>query len=132
MFEVIRQTVYEVIERWKRDGEVGLEDRSSRPHSSPGHTKPDVVAALLDVKDRYPHWGPEKLVRLLRDEQIELSASTARDILQRNGRVQARRARPTRWSPSVSPAIVVPGAGHSMSADHKGQFRMRNRRYCFL
>jgi transposase InsO family protein len=87
--------------------------------------------ALLNVKDRYPHYGPDKLVRLLKDEGKELRASTARDILRRNGRVQARRARPPRWSPSVSRPIQVAGPGHSMSADHKGQFLLGNRRYCF-
>jgi transposase InsO family protein len=130
-FEVSRPTVYEWIERWEDEGKEGLEDRCSRPHTSPKQTESAVVAALLNMKDRYPHWGPDKLVRLLRDEQIELSASTARDILGRNGRVQARRARPPRWSPSASPKIVIPGMGHSMSADHKGQFRMGNGRYCF-
>ena len=110
-FEVSRPTVYEWIERWRSEGEEGLEDRSSRPYRSPKQTGPAVVAALLNIKERYPQWGPDKLVRLLRDEQIELSASTARDILRRNGRVQARRARPPRWSPSVSPKIVIQGRG---------------------
>lgn len=130
-FEVSRPTVYEWIERWQNEGKKGLEDRSRRPHACPKQSDPAAVAALLNMKDRYPHWGPDKLVRLLRNDQIELSASTARDILRRNGRVQARRARSPRWSPSMSSKIVIPGVGHSMSADHKGQFRMGNGRYCY-
>jgi putative transposase len=130
-FGVSRPTVYEVIGRWMAEGELGLEDRSRRPHSNGRQTSVSVMTALLNVKDRYPHYGPDKLVRLLRDRGIELSSSTARDILRRNGRVQARRARPPRWSPSITPAIHVPGPGHSMSADHKGQFLLGNRRYCF-
>ena len=130
-FGVSRPTVYETIGRWMAEGEFGLQDRSRRPHSNGRQTSVGVTAALLSVKDRYPHYGPDKLVRLLQDDGIELSASTARDILQRNGRVQARRARPPRWSPSITPAIQVPGPGHSMSADHKGQFLLGNRRYCF-
>lgn len=130
-FEISRPTVYEWIERWQNEGKKGLADRSSRPHSSPKQTDPAVIAALLNMKDRHPRWGPDKLVRLLRDEQLELSGSTARDILRRNGRVQARRARSPRWSPSMSSKIVIPGVGHSMSADHKGQFRMGNGRYCY-
>ena len=130
-FGISRPTVYETIGRWMAEGEFGLQDRSRRPHSNGRQTPVSVISALLSIKDRYPHYGPDKLVRLLRDEWIELSASTARDILRRNGRVQARRARPPRWSPSITPVIHVPGPGHSMSADHKGQFLLGNRHYCF-
>ena len=130
-FEVSRPTVYATLERWLEFGQAGLEDRSRRPLSNSRQTSPEIVAALLDLKDRYPQWGPDKLVRLLRDERIELSASTARDILRRNGRVEARRARPTRWSPADSPTIVVPSPGHSMSADFKGQFRLGNGLYSY-
>lgn len=131
-FGVSRVTVYAVIDRWlEEDGEAGLEDRSRRPHSNSRQTSAVVLAALLNMKDRHPDYGPDKLVRLMRDDDVVLSASTARDILSRNGRVQARRARPPRWSPAVTPKISVPGFGHSMSADHKGEFRMKNRRYCY-
>lgn len=128
---VSRPTVYATIERWLEFGEEGLEDRSRRPLSNSRQTSAEVTAALLNLKDRYPRWGPDKLVRLLEDEGIELCASTARDILRRNGRVQARRARPARWSPAESPKVFVPGVGHSMSADHKGQFRLGNGQYCY-
>lgn len=131
-FRVSRVTVYSVIARWlSEEGEARLEDRSRRPHSNSRQTKASVSAALLNVKDQHPDYGPDKLVRLLRDDGIVLAAGTANDILKRNGRVQARRARPPRWSPSVTPTISVPGPGHSMSADHKGQFRMGSGRYCY-
>lgn len=130
-FEVSRPTVYATIERWLESGLPGLEDRSRRPLSNSRQTSHEVTAALLNLKDKYPHWGPDKLVRLLRDEGVELRASTARDILRRNGRVAARRARSPRWSPTESPLIAVPTVGHSMSADHKGCFRMGNGKYCY-
>ncbi len=130
-FGVSRPTVYQVVHRWLEEGDAGLEDRSRRPHSSPDQTSPIITAALLNAKDHHADYGPDKLVRLLRDEGIILSASTARDILRRNRRVRARRARPARWSPAMTPQIHVPGPGHSMSADHKGQFRMRDGRYCY-
>lgn len=130
-FEVSRPTVYATLNRWLELGELGLGDRSRRPLSNSRQTSSEVVAALLDLKDRYPRWGPDKLVRLLRDKEITLSASTARDILRRNGRVEARRARPARWSPAKSPTIAVPSPGHSMSADFKGQFRLGNGSYSY-
>lgn len=130
-FRVSRQTIYARIRKWLEYGKLGLEDQSRAPHSFARQTAPDVVHALLNMKDRHPRYGPYKLVRMLADEGIWLNGSTARDILKRNGRVSARRARVPRWSPVGEPNIVIPGAGHSMSADHKGQFQMGNGRYCF-
>jgi putative transposase len=129
-FGVSRPTVYHAVARFTDEGENGLCDLSRRPHSNGRQTSASVTAALLNMKDRYPRYGPDKLVRMLRDDGIALAATTAGDILSRNGRVQARRARPARWSPTSSPTVVVPTAGHSMSGDHKGQFRMLNGRYC--
>jgi transposase InsO family protein len=129
-FGVSRQTIYEYLWRWEAEGAAGLEDRSRAPHSNPRQTSAEVTQALLEIKDRHPRYGPDKLVRLLKDADMVLSASTARDILRRNGRVRARRARTPRWSPTGESHIVIAGPGHSMTADHKGQFRMRNGRYC--
>lgn len=129
-FGVSRPTVYATIERWIEEGKAGLQERSRAPHSNPRLTSPAVVAALLALKDRHRNWGADKLVRLLRRTGVELSPFTARDILKRNGRVQARRARPPLWSPAEMPRVVVAGAGHSMSADHKGAFRLGNGQYC--
>jgi len=130
-FGVSRQAVYDRIAKWLEAGQEGLEDRSRAPHSNSRQTPAKIQQALLNMKDRHPRYGPNKLVRLLADEGICLVGPTARDILKRNGRVNARRARVTIWSPTGEPHIVVPSAGHSMSADHKGQFRMGNGRYCF-
>lgn len=129
-FGVSRPTVYETIRRWQSEGVSGLDDRSRAPHSSPNQTTHEVMAALLSLKDQYVHFGPDKLVRLLRDKGMMLSASTARDILRRNGRVRARRARPAKWSPAETPRVVIPGEGHTMTADHKGGFQLQNGRYC--
>jgi transposase InsO family protein len=130
-FGVSRQTIYTYIDRWQHDGEEGLEDRSRRPHTSPRKTDPQIERALLAFKDEHPDYGPDKLVVLLRDSGIELSAATARDVLRRNGRVHARRGRVPCWSPAREPIIAVPGPGHSMTTDYKGQFRLGNGQYCY-
>jgi putative transposase len=130
-FGVSRQTIYTFIERWEEEGSAGLEDRSRRPHTNPRKTAVEVEKALLALKDQYADYGPDKLVTLLEDQGITLAASTARDMLRRHGRVQTRGARVRQWSPTRSPSIVVPGPGHSMSADYKGQFRLENRKFCY-
>jgi len=130
-FGVSRQTIYTYIERWKELGEAGLEEGSRRPHTSPRKTSLEIERALLSLKDRHPDYGPDKLVVLLEREGMALPAPTARDILRRNGRVEARRGRTPRWSPEREPIIAVPGPGHTMTADYKGQFRLGNRSYCY-
>lgn len=130
-FEVSRQTVHTFVKRWREEGEAGLEDRSRRPHSSPRKTAEAVERALIALKDEHPDYGPDKLVVLLAEQNVVLPAPTARDILRRNGRVETRRVRTPVWSPTRDPQIVVPGTGHSMSADYKGQFRLGNGKYSY-
>ena len=130
-FGVSRQTVYTFLDRWRSEGQAGLEDRSRRPHTSPRKTAGAIENALLALKDRHPDYGPDKLVVLLEEEGWTLAAPTARDVLRRHGRVEARRGRTPRWSPARDPAIIVAGAGHTMTADYKGQFRMGNGKYCY-
>jgi transposase InsO family protein len=60
---VSRKCVKTWIERYAADGEAGLRDRSSRPHSSPTRTPASVEARVLDLRRRErrgPDWiGPE-------------------------------------------------------------------------
>lgn len=130
-FGVSRQTVHTFIKRWRDEGEYGLEDRSRRPHTSPTKTSEAVERALIELKDEHPDYGPDKLVVLLAEKGIVLAGPTARDVLRRNGRVDARRARTPRWSPAHDPEIVIAGPGHSMTADYKGQFRLGNGKYSY-
>ena len=130
-FGVSRQTIYTFLERWQNEGEAGLADRSRRPLTSPRKTSREIEHALLAAKDAHPDYGPDKLVALLADDGIALAAPTARDILRRNGLVKARRGRTRIWSPAHAPVLSVPGPGHTMSADYKGQARLGNGRYCY-
>jgi transposase InsO family protein len=48
---------------WYADeGLEGLADRSSRPHSSPGRTLPEVEALICELRRNHPRWGARRLV----------------------------------------------------------------------
>ena len=47
---VSRQTAYRWMRRWREEGEAGLEDRSSRPHHSPGRVSSEMEKRI--VSDR--------------------------------------------------------------------------------
>lgn len=70
--------------RWREEGEDGLQDRSSRPHSCPNQTDPDVEARVCALR-RDKKVGPVQLVGKLAEEGIDLSASTIYRILVRHG-----------------------------------------------
>lgn len=70
---------------WDRFCEAGksydaLEDRSSRPHTI--HRKRDEhEAEILDAKDKYPHFGAQKLKHVM---DIPLSHTTIHKVLRDN------------------------------------------------
>lgn len=49
---ISRQCVRKWLDRYAAEGEAGLEDRSSRPHTSPTRTSPQVEEQVLEVRRR--------------------------------------------------------------------------------
>ncbi len=109
-FDISPQTFY----RWKRRFDpydlTTLEDESHRPlKPRVPQTPPAIVEKLLALRRRYPRWGKDKLVVLLRRDGLTLSTSTVGRILKRlkdrgvlveplNVRL-AKAARKRRWKP---------------------------------
>lgn len=81
---IARQTLGRWYSRWREEGEPGLQDRSSRPESSPNQTDPDIEARVCQLR-RDEKLGPMQLVGLLAAEGIEVPASTIYRILLRHG-----------------------------------------------
>ena len=76
---VSRQTVHKWVRRFRAEGDAGLADRSSRPHSSPTRTSVKVAARITAA--RVKHFaGPVALSGLL-----NLPASTIGVVLRREG-----------------------------------------------
>jgi transposase InsO family protein len=81
---IARQTLGRWYARWQEQGEDGLEDRSSRPHRSPGQTPSEVEEQVCRLR-RDKKVGPVQLVAHLAELGIELSPSTIHRILERHG-----------------------------------------------
>jgi putative transposase len=56
-YGVSRKTGYKWIDRYLRRGPAGLENHSRRPHRAPNQTADDIVAAILEARQRHPAWG---------------------------------------------------------------------------
>lgn len=83
-FGFSRPTVYRWLARFERARLETLEDRSSAPHRRRRPTwTVEQLRAVKAIRERYPRWGKDKVVVLLRREGITLSASMVGRILRR-------------------------------------------------
>ena len=76
---VSRTTAHKWVRRYRSEGWVGLEDRSSRPRRSPRQTPPELVQAILAARVER-RWGPHRLGPLLGRPR-----STVYAVLKRTG-----------------------------------------------
>lgn len=89
-FKISPKTGYKLLHRYKEFGEVGLEEKSRRPLSSPNKTNDDIEKKILDVRLRKPCWGGRKIRAYLLGQEVKdlPSTSTITDILKRNGLIK--------------------------------------------
>jgi transposase InsO family protein len=87
-FGISRKTGYKWLKLYEQTGRLqGLEDRSRRPHQSPGRTSPELEQRVVDLRQQYG-WGGRKLQVLLQREGVALSAATIDRILKRRDLVR--------------------------------------------
>jgi transposase-like protein len=101
-FGISRQTGYEWKKRFEAEGVHGLDDRPPLAHRHPNATPVEMEDRVAEARKRYPTWGPQKLLRVLRGEtpDAELPApSTIGEILTRRGVVVDMNAIVRRSSP---------------------------------
>jgi transposase InsO family protein len=78
-FQVSVSTVQRWVERYRRHGEAGMTDRSSRPHHSPRRTPTRTERRIIKVRV-LRRWGPARIAYFLR-----LVPSTVHRVLTRYG-----------------------------------------------
>jgi transposase InsO family protein len=133
LYGVARKTGDQWIDRYRRHGPAGLEERSRRPCRSPNQTSDEIVSAILAARRRHPTWGGKKLLALLHKRQprwLLPGRSTACDILKRHGMVPIKRSRRRIGHPG-KPTSAILAPNDVWSADYKGQFRTGDGRYCY-
>jgi transposase InsO family protein len=88
-FKVSAKTFYKWLKRSKAEGQLGLKNRSRRPHRSPKRTETEVETRILSVRSEHPSWGARKIRRVLvnRVEVAVPANSTVHRVLQRNGAI---------------------------------------------
>jgi transposase InsO family protein len=132
-YGISRPTGYKWLERWQAEGPPGLDDRASRPSSCPWATPPQVVDAILDVRNAHADYGAKKIIWYLERHRPELalpSRTTAHNILLRHDLVPKRRKRVRRWHPG-QPETFAAEPNATWSSDFKGEFPTRDGQLCY-
>ncbi|MGZ2359796.1 IS481 family transposase [Streptomyces sp. 372A] len=76
---ISRATAHKWVRRWRVEGDAGLLDRSSRPHTTPHRADPETETAVCDLR-KARKLGPARIGPIL-----GLPASTVHRILTRHG-----------------------------------------------
>jgi transposase InsO family protein len=132
-FGISRKTGYKIFERYEQCGVEGLSDRTRRPFRYANQLPATVEAAIVGAKREKPHWGArkirERLVRRLPHEIRIPAASTIHAVLDRHGLVQSMRRR--RMRAQGTPLSIGQDANDLWCTDYKGEFQLKDRRYCY-
>jgi len=129
-FNISRKTGYKWLARFSPDDMSSLNDRSRARHHQNATPQP-MVELLLETKQQYPLWGPEKIRQRLLNRNVSgvPAASTIGDLLRTHGLVKKRR--PPAFKPTQS-HILHPAVRPNdvWSADFKGKFTHTGGRWC--
>jgi putative transposase len=132
-YGISRKTGYKWLGRYAAQGATGLQDRSRRPHASPHATAPELLATLVQLRQRHPRWGAKKLLTVAarRAPTAEWPCpSTVAAHLKARGliRPRRRRQRPLQVAATRAP---IRHANDVWTADYKGEFLTGDGRYCY-
>jgi transposase InsO family protein len=127
-YGISRKTGYKWLKRYREAGESGLEDRSRRPHHSPGRSSVETEAKVVKVRKVHPAWGGRKIKAYL-ERQVGSpmpSASTITAILNRNEQIDPTES--SKHRPFQRFEMEQPNQLWQM--DYKGYFALEEGGYC--
>ena len=130
-YEVSRKTGYKWVQRFYDGGVAGLLDRSRRPHRLVRTVSEETAAAVVELRGRYPTWGPKKLKAWLADHEPQHrwpALSTIGELLKRRGLVMERHRRQRTPHPT-QPLAAATEPNAVWTGDFKGAYRVAGK-YC--
>jgi transposase InsO family protein len=131
-YGISRKTGYKWQARYAARGAAGLAERSHAPLKHGRATDGALSGAIIALKLSRPSWGPRKIVGRLKLDRPELAwpaASTAGEILKREGLVEPRHRR-RRAPPTLGGLTLPERPNHVWAVDHKGWVRLGDGRRC--
>jgi transposase InsO family protein len=82
---ISRESFYLYRRRYLAEGEVGLEERSRKPRTSPGRIDAGLERLICELRTRHPRWGARRIrTELARSGTEPPAVSTVHKALKRN------------------------------------------------
>ena len=131
-YGISRKTAYKWVERYEKDPDHGLAERSRAPHTHGRAIAPELQRAIVTLRRAHPRWGPKKLRAILTAREPAggwPAASTMGDLLRREGLSQSRR-RVRYLVPVTQPLAAARAPNDVWCADFKGWFRTTDGTRC--
>jgi transposase InsO family protein len=131
-FGISRETGYAWLSRYDSGGIDGLADRSRARRSQAAAMDVATAAHLLNLRKRWPHWGPKKLRAMLLREHPDAvlpAPSSIGDLLKRHGLAGGKRVRHAALA-QTRPFLSAENPNDLWCIDFKGWFRLGNGRRC--
>lgn len=131
-YGISRKTGYKWLSRYRAEGPEGLRERSRAPLRPACGLDPEIAAAIVRLRERFPFWGPRKLKAHLERARGDVAwpaGSSIGDLLARRGLVVPRPRR-RRAQPVTRPFSEARGPNDIWCADFKGWFRTRDGARC--
>jgi putative transposase len=117
--------------RFLAEGFEELHDRSHRPHHCPHAVADAFVEHVVDLRQRYG-WGSRKIRKLTAEKFGSAPARRTIDpIFERHDLIAKKRRRSGKPGYPGKPLTPMDEPSAVWTADFKGQFKVRNGRYCY-
>jgi transposase InsO family protein len=132
-FGISRKTGYKIFNRYKSEGLVGLNNKSTLPYNRPNKTPTEVENLITQLRELHKTWGAPKIKEYLSRKHPDLvipAKSTIHAILERNKLIQKKR-RNKKYKAQGTMLERPLKSNDLWCADFKGQFRLKNRKYCY-
>jgi len=133
VFGISRQSGYNLINRYKKEGELAFIPQSKSPKRIPNKTSKAVENKIVALRKKHEDWGARKLRKLLETKFKESeipSVTTVNTILKRNNLITRQRRRFGRRRKEY-PEFKSNEYNEIWSSDFKGEFRLKNSRKCY-
>lgn len=131
-FGISRVTGHTILDRYRDSGMEAFTDRSRRPYRQANQLPMQLEKLILQVKERWPHWGAPKIRERLITQYPSVrtpAKSTVHAVLARHGLVKSKKRRRSRAEGTELGPAQAPN--ELWCADYKGEFMMGNRKYCY-